>query len=147
MTKKVNIHDHINEISETIEIPDDVPIEAELSRLGYSIGNIDYMVVKGEHTYEIQEYSQDTRSFEVISNVKLPEEVIEAVYYVRVESFDVGDECREHDITEEVQEELRNSGYKTKDFKDLKVIAMYTGTDYGDDCQIDVEGDFYEEDI
>ena len=31
--------------------------------------------------YEVEEYSQDTRTFTVESNKKLPEEVVERVYY------------------------------------------------------------------
>ena len=148
MTKKVSIHDHINEISETIEIPDDVPIEAELSRLGYSIGNIDYMVLNDEYTYEIQEYSQDTRIFTVESNRKLPQNVIESVYWHEAGLND-SDVDIQHDITLYVLECLDSLNYNRADehFNGLKVTTRFTGTDIGDDCQVNVEGDFYEKDI
>ena len=101
--------------------------------------------VESEYEYEIEEYSQDTRTFTLESNKKLPEEVVERVYYYEcgINDSDVGNV---HDITEDVYEALEEEGYDidSEDFKDLKVYTQFTGTGYGDDTQIDSSGDFFE---
>jgi len=43
---KISIHNYLTEQQETITIPDDTHIETELSKLGYSLSNIDYMVLQ-----------------------------------------------------------------------------------------------------
>ena len=98
------------------------------------------------YEYEVEEYSQDTRTFTVESNKKLPEEVVERVYYYEcgLNDSDVGNV---HDITEDVYDVLKDEGYDIdhKNFKGLKVTTHFTGTGYGDDCQVDSSGDFFDE--
>lgn len=102
-------------------------------------------VKKLEYEYEVEEYSNDTRTFTVESNKKLPQDVTESVYWqeCELEGKDVG---IEHDITEYVYESLESLGYDKdhEDFKKLKVITKFTGTGFGDDTQIDSSGDFFE---
>jgi len=48
---KISIHNYLTEQQETITIPDRdkfTDIEIELSKLGYSLSNIDYMVLKDD---------------------------------------------------------------------------------------------------
>ena len=101
--------------------------------------------VESEYEYEVEEYSQDVRSFTVESNKKLPQEIVERVYYSTcgLNDSDVG---ITEEITEEVYEALEEEGYDidSEDFKDLKVYTQFTGTGYGDDTQIDSSGDFFE---
>tara|TARA_Y100001973_G_C5121790_1_gene293140 strand:+ start:297 stop:635 length:339 start_codon:yes stop_codon:yes gene_type:complete len=82
-------------------------------------------------TYTVEEYSQDTRSFEIISNIILPEEVIRDVYYecdfIKDVEYDLTDAVRAHDFWEDA---------KLPD--DLKVTITFGGTEYGDDCQVEV---------
>jgi hypothetical protein len=95
--------------------------------------------------YEVEEYSQDTRTFTVESNKKLPQEVVERIYYYKCGLNDKDVEV-EHDITEDVYGVLKDEGYNIdhKNFKGLKVTTQFTGTEFGDDCQVDSSGDFFE---
>ncbi len=92
------------------------------------------------YTYNVDETSQDTRNFEIDSNKKLPQGIVESVY--REISFKV-DEVR--DITEYTLHFLKEEGFNVnhQDFKGLKVTGTFTGTDYGDDSQIESDGEFF----
>ena len=98
------------------------------------------------YEYEVEEYSADTRTFTLESNKKLPQEVVERVYYYEcgLNDSDVGNV---HDITEDVYDVLKDEGYdtNTEDFKGLKATTQFTGTGFGDDCQVDSSGDFLDE--
>ena len=96
--------------------------------------------------YEVEEYSQDTRTFTVESNKKLPQEVVERIYYYKCGLNDKDVEV-EHDITEDVYGVLKDKGYdtNTKDFKKLKVFTKFTGTEFGDDSEVESSGEFLEE--
>ena len=98
-----------------------------------------------KYEYEVEEYSQDVRSFTVESNKKLPQEVVERVYYLTcgLNDSDVG---ITEELTEEVYDVLKDEGYdtNTEDFKGLKVTTQFTGSGFGDDCQVDSSGDFFE---
>mgnify|MGYP003110287648 FL=1 len=79
--------------------------------------------------YWVEEWSQDTRHYEITSNYELDSETLEATYY----HVDM-DNTEGEDITEEVIEDMEDRGYETIP-KDLKVIVKFTGTEYGDDSQ------------
>ena len=92
-----------------------------------------------EYVYEIEEYSQDVRRYQVTSNVKLTHYEVSNVY-------------READDDKDTKSNL--SGYmdwENERFTDdeilnkIKIVSIYDGTEYGDDCQVDVTGDFEEE--
>ena len=74
--------------------------------------------MKYKYTYE--EYSQDTRSYEIESDVKLTEEAIQ----------DIALGCSMTDGYTYV------GGEKDKRFK-----ATFKGTEFGDDCQTEYGGD------
>jgi hypothetical protein len=92
------------------------------------------------YTYNIDETSQDTRNFEIDSNKKLPQDIVESVY--REISFKVN-EVR--DITKDTLHFLEEEGFDVnhQDFKGLKVTGTFTGTYYGDDSQIESGGEFF----
>lgn len=68
------------------------------------------------YKYTYKEWSQDTRTFEIESKVKLTEEEI----------VDIATTTPENEV----------SVYQTKDF-----TSRYTGTEWGDDCQFEITGD------
>lgn len=76
-------------------------------------------------TYKIEEYSQDSRHYEIVSDVKLSEEEITDIY------------C-EVDLVD---------GYTNQwnivDKGNVKVT--FVGTEYGDDSQVNINGDIKEE--
>ena len=94
---------------------------------------------KKEYTYEVKESSQDTRNFEVKSNVKLTEYEIEQIY---------GEvDFKDGDTTNDLQKFI---DWEDKRFTDdeiknqIKVSVEFIDTDYGYDCQVDMTGDFEE---
>ena len=97
------------------------------------------------YEYEVEEYSQDTRMFTLESNKKLPQDVVDRVYYSECGLCHV-DVDIEHDITGEVYNVLKDEGYdtNTEDFKGLKVTTRFSGTVYGDNGEVDSSGEFFE---
>ena len=82
--------------------------------------------------YWVEEWSQDTRHFEIKSNHVLDADILESTYWHGVGMYD--EKADAEDITEVVIEEMENQGYETIP-KDLKVTVKFTGTEYGDDSQ------------
>ena len=78
-----------------------------------------------KYNYTYEEYSQDTRSYEIESDVKLTEEVIQ----------DIALGCSMTDGYTYV------GGEKDKRFK-----ATFKGTEFGDDSQTEYGGDEMKED-
>ncbi len=76
-------------------------------------------------TYEIEEYSQDSRHYEIVSDVKLSEEEITDIY------------C-EVDLVDGYTNQ-----WKMVDKGNVKVT--FVGTEYGDDSQVNINGDIKEE--
>ncbi len=80
-----------------------------------------------KYTYEVEEYSQDSRHYTIESNVMLTESQI-------YESF------TEVDLVENSTSELDITPNSTeKSFQTIKVI--FKGTEYGDDAQVNITGD------
>ena len=75
-------------------------------------------------TYKIEEYSQDSRHYEIVSDVKLSEEEITDIY------------C-EVDLVDGYTNQ-----WKMVDKGNVKVT--FTGTEYGDDSQVNINGDIEE---
>ena len=103
------------------------------------------------YQYDVDEFSQDVRRFRVISNRKLPEDVIETIYY-EVEHLNesISSSCfKSEDVTKSAWTELNRSGYgKDKYFQGLECTTAFLGTDYGDgETEIAYDNDlmFYEE--
>ena len=90
-----------------------------------------------EYIYEIEEYSQDIRHFEVKSNVKLTYYEIQQIY---------GEvDFKEGDTTNDLQKfiDWEDERFTDDEIKNkIKVSAEFVGTDYGDDSGLDINGDF-----
>jgi hypothetical protein len=71
-----------------------------------------------KYKYEVEEYSQDTRNFFVESDIKLTHD----------------------EITECVSNASRFNEHTKigREIKGCKVYTQYTGTDFGDDCQVNI---------
>tara|TARA_R100001082_G_C4226398_1_gene101376 strand:- start:134 stop:439 length:306 start_codon:yes stop_codon:yes gene_type:complete len=95
---------------------------------------------KKEYVYDVEEYSEDVRNYEVISNVKLTEYELERIYG----EVDIN---KSGDITNDVQKYI---DWEDERFSDdeienkVKVSVKFVGTKYGDDCQVDMTGEFEE---
>ena len=93
---------------------------------------------KKEYVYDIEEYSQDVRRYQITSNVKLTDEEVRSVY-------------QESDANKLTESNLASYvHWSSERFTDdemlnkIKIVGIYDGTEYGDDCQVDVTGDFEE---
>ena len=98
------------------------------------------MADKKEYVYDIEEYSQDTRCYQITSNVKLTYDEINNIYTESNEEKDKV-ETNLSRLIDWSNERFSNDEIDNK----IKVIGIYTGTEYGDDCQTDITGDFEEE--
>ena len=87
---------------------------------------------KTQYHYTITEYSQDTRTWEISSDVKLTEEFITNN---QSEFCDVGQSEQSLRIIRNLEDE---------EITIDKIEVAYSGTDYGDDTQVDIDGDFKE---
>ena len=85
------------------------------------------------YSYEIEEYSQDTRMYTVESNYKLPEEVVDELY--RETYWEQGTITH---LTEQAYDLLKDHGEDIKDYPNLNVTCRFGGTEYGDDCQVNI---------
>tara|TARA_B100000683_G_C12267934_1_gene464467 strand:+ start:57 stop:365 length:309 start_codon:yes stop_codon:yes gene_type:complete len=96
---------------------------------------------KKEYVYDVEEYSQDVRNYEVTSNVKLTEYEVQQIY----SEVDIN---KSGDTTNDVQKYI---DWEDERFSDdeienkVKVSVKFVGTEYGDDCQVDMTGEFEEE--
>tara|TARA_R110002012_G_scaffold76325_3_gene192675 strand:- start:3130 stop:3375 length:246 start_codon:yes stop_codon:yes gene_type:complete len=79
-----------------------------------------------KYTYEIEEYSQDSRHYEIVSDVKLSEEEITDIY------------C-EVDFVDGYTNQ-----WKIEDKGNVKVT--FKGTEFGDDSQVNINGEIKEKD-
>ena len=93
---------------------------------------------KKEYVYEIEEYSQDVRRYQITSNVKLTDEEVRNVY-------------QESDANKVTKSNLVNYvDWSDERFTDdeilnkIKIVGIFDGTEYGDDCQVDIIGEFEE---
>lgn len=83
-----------------------------------------------EYVYDIEEYSQDVRHYQVTSNVKLTDEEVRSVYM----------ECSSDNLAEYV--DWSDKRFSDDEFDKIKISCVFDGTEYGDDCQVDVFGEF-----
>ena len=89
-----------------------------------------------EFIYEIEEYSQDVRKYQVTSNVKLTEDEIRSIYVEAHAEGEVVDKL-EGCIDWSNERFLAN----IEDLNKVKISANCLGTEYGDDCQVGIIGD------
>jgi len=91
------------------------------------------MADKKEYVYDVEEYSQDVRHYKITSNVKLTDEEVESVYM----------ECNSDNLAEFV--DWSDKRFSDDEFDKIKISGVFKGTEYGDDCQVDITGEFEEE--
>tara|TARA_R110000782_G_scaffold53768_1_gene114164 strand:- start:164 stop:484 length:321 start_codon:yes stop_codon:yes gene_type:complete len=97
-----------------------------------------------EYVYDIEEYSQDVRCYQITSTVKLTEDEVRSVYQesdvnITVESNLTG-WCRS-DLTGYI--EWCDERFTDDEIlKKIKIGCVFKGTEYGDDCQLDITGEF-----
>ena len=91
-----------------------------------------------ENVYDVEEYSQDVMRYQITSNVKLTDEEVRNVY-------------QESDANKVTKSNLVNYvDWSNERFTDdeilnkIKIVGIFDGTEYGDDCQVDVTGEFEE---
>ena len=89
-----------------------------------------------EYVYDIEEYSQDVRHYQITSNVKLTDEEVRSVY-------------QESDANKVTKSNLVNYvDWSDERFTDdeilnkIKIVGIFDGTEYADVCQVDVTGEF-----
>jgi len=87
-----------------------------------------------EYVYDIEEYSQDVRHYQITSTVKLTEDEVRSVYQESEEDKFVLDLERYIDWSDErfTDDEILNK---------IKIKGIFDGTEYGDDCQLDITGE------
>ena len=91
-----------------------------------------------EYVYDVEEYSQDVRRYQITSNVKLTDEEVRNVY-------------QESDANKVTKSNLVNYvDWSDERFTDdeilnkIKIVSIYDGTEYGENCEVDITGDFEE---
>tara|TARA_R100000781_G_scaffold114863_1_gene87316 strand:- start:3842 stop:4135 length:294 start_codon:yes stop_codon:yes gene_type:complete len=92
-----------------------------------------------EYVYDIEEYSQDTRHYKLVSNVKLTYEEIRSIYSETGYDISVEDNLTAYvNWSDErfTDDELLNK---------IKICGVFKGTEYGDDCQLDITGELKDE--
>ena len=87
-----------------------------------------------EYVYDIEEYSQDVRRYQIKSTVKLTEDEVRSVYQESEEDKFVLDLERYIDWSDErfTDDEILNK---------IKIKGIFDGTEYGDDCQLNITGE------
>jgi len=90
-----------------------------------------------EYVYDIEEYSQDVRHYKITSNVKLTDEEVRSVY----SESDEDNSKNKDNLTAYVDwsdERFSDDELLNK----IKISGVFKGTEYGDDCQVDITGEF-----
>lgn len=87
------------------------------------------------YTYEVEEYSQDTRHYTIESDIKLTEEQITKAY------CEVG--LKDGDFNEFTLADIDDEVSTPENEINIRVTFNYT--EYGDDAQVNIEGDTEEE--
>jgi hypothetical protein len=87
------------------------------------------------YTYQVEEYSQDSRHYTIESDIKLTEEQITKAY------CEVG--FKDGDVNEFTLEDIDDDVFTPENKINIKVTFNYT--EYGDDSQVNITGDIEEE--
>ncbi len=107
-------------------------------------------IKKFRYVYNIEEYSQDVRSYQITSNVKLTEEEVRSVYSESDSINNLQDLRIEKELEsyKGIQDYIEWSDERFTDdeiLNKIKVVGVFEGTEYGDDCQVDITGEFEHE--
>jgi len=89
------------------------------------------------YTYEVEEYTQDTRHYTIQSDVKLTEQQINLAFC----EVDLKDGASNTFTLEDIDDEVLTPENKVN----IKVTFNYT--EYGDDAQVNITGDTEEEEV
>jgi hypothetical protein len=92
-------------------------------------------MIDKKYIYEIEEYSQDVRKYQVTSNVKLTQDEIRSIY---TEAYE------EEKVVDKLEGNVDWSNERFTDnqiLNEIKITGSYSGTEYGDDCQVGIIGD------
>jgi len=104
-------------------------------------------IKKVRYVYNIEEYSQDVRHYQITSNVKLTEDEVRSVYS-ESDSINNSKDYRiekKLESYEGIQDYIDWSDERFTDdelLNKIKVVGVFKGTKYGDDCQVDITGEF-----
>ena len=92
-----------------------------------------------KHVYDVEEYSQDVRRYKVRSSIKLTDYEVRQVYS-EVNINKAGDIS--NDLQNFIEWDTDRLTKLTEDeIKKAKVSCKFIDTEYGDDCQVDIDGD------
>ena len=103
-------------------------------------------IKKVRYVYNIEEYSQDVRRYQITSNVKLTEEEVRSVYSESDSINNLQDSRIEKELEsyKGIQDYIEWSDERFTDdeiLNKIKVVGFFKGTEYGDDCQLDITGE------
>lgn len=91
------------------------------------------------YVYDVEEYSQDVRRYKVRSSIKLTDYEVRQVYS-EVNINKAGDIS--NDLQKIIEwDTLRLTKLTEDEIKKAKVSCKFIDTEYGDDCQVDIDGD------
>ena len=95
---------------------------------------------ENEYVYKIEEYSQDVRHYQITSNVKLTDEEVRSVYSESDEYASIGEVSDKDNLTGYV--DWSDERFSDDELDKIKISGVFKGTEYGDDCQVDITGEF-----
>lgn len=91
------------------------------------------------YVYDVEEYSQDVRRYKVRSSIKLTDYEVRQVYS-EVNINKAGDIS--NDLQNFIEWDTDRLTKLTEDeIKKAKVSCRFIDTEYGDDCQVNIDGD------
>jgi|TARA_R110000823_G_scaffold44164_3_gene114531 hypothetical protein len=91
----------------------------------------------GKTTYKLEEYKQQTRCYEIVSNIPLPKGILEEVFY-----WGDGDEFQgqEIDMTRCALLEIKkDKTLDVRDYEGLEVKLQFIESGAGDFTELDIE--------
>ena len=98
---------------------------------------------KKEYVYNVEEYSQDTRRYQITSNVKLTDEEVRNAYAEIEAEKETTTFYKNNKFNLALYLDWSNERFTDDEIlHKIDIVGIYKGTEYGDDCQVDITGDF-----
>ena len=91
----------------------------------------------GKTTYKLEEYKQQTRCYEIVSNIPLPKGILEEVFY-----WGDGDEFQGQEIDMRrcaLLEIKKDKTLDVRDYEGLEVKLQFIKSGAGDFAELDIE--------